>query len=408
MAIAEFGNRRSLTLSWSFLAITDAGIHVFTHPNRNLPFRVNSPSIAPARRHSRWQQVLQIAGAIAIVAFHVQAPFSQMGWAAVEVFFVMAGMNMASSLNRDLSVAAYARQRFVRLLPELTVVWLATLAFVIAGRGSAGMAWFLGSAPFQLQNLTPLFFKYDLPRDAVFGPLWFLGTLFQLQVIVFALRKVVSSARPLWIIAGALCVGVSARLIFALWKGHALELDGSNAGVLYCMPFCHLEAMILGVLLGRGAWPRFGRILPWGIAIAVAVGLLNVWLPGGKGLGTLGFEFPPRIHGSHLWAYPLLAFASAILCAKDGMLAEFVEGIRIPGWIERGLANLAPLTYGVYCFHGLVIATGINGAAIFGTSLKGRIMIWVITFLEALIVALIVNRGWQWALMKSRFTKVKP
>ncbi len=351
--------------------------------------------------------MLQIAGAIAIVAFHVQAPFSPMGWAAVEVFFVMAGINMASSLDRDLSLGTYARQRFMRLMPELTVVWLATLAFLIAGRGSAGMAWFLGSAPFQVQNLTPLFFQYDLPRDAVFGPLWFLGSLFQLQVIVFALRRSVSSARPLWIIAAALCIGVSGRLLFALWKGHAMALGGADAGVLYCMPFCHLEAIILGVLLGRGAWPRFGSMLPWGIGLAVAAGLLGLCLPGLGGLGRLGFEFPPRIHGSHLWAYPLLALASGILCAKDGALAAGAERIRLPGWIEGGLAKLAPLTYGVYCFHGLIIATGVNGAAMLSGSPKGRCVLLVITFLESLILSLIVNGVRRCFSGKSRFVARK-
>lgn len=346
--------------------------------------------------------MLQIAGAFAIVAFHMQAPFSQMGWAAVEVFFVMAGMNMASSLDRDLSLAAYARQRFVRLMPELAVVWLATLAFVIAGRGSAGMAWFLGSAPFQLQNLTPLFFQYDLPRDAVFGPLWFLGSLFQLQVIVFALKRLVSSAKPLLTIAVALCAGISARLLFALWKGDAMSPGGADAGVLYCMPFCHLEAIVLGVLLGRGAWPRFGGMLPWGIGIAVAAGVLSLWLPGIGGLGGLGFEFPPRVHGSHLWAYPLLAFASGMLCAKDGLLAKWAEEIRMPEWVGNGLATLAPLTYGVYCFHGLVISTGINGAAMLGASPKGRCMLLLITFLESLILSLIVSCVWRGVCRKSR------
>jgi len=309
---------------------------------------------------------------------------------------VMAGMHMASSMNRDIPTCTYARQRLVRLFPEVAVVWLATLAFVIAGRGTAGMHWFLGTAPFQLQNLTPLFFQYNLPRDAVFGPLWFLGSLFQLQVVLHALRKRIGTANPVWIIAIALILGVSGRLLFAIWRGHARELDGTSSGILYCMPFCHLEAIVLGVVLGRGGFPGLGRLLPWCVGLIAGAGLLNVWFSGGRmGIASLGFEFPPRINGSHLWAYPLLALGSGALCAKDGPLAARLDRAKLPAWIERCLSTLAPLTYGVYCFHGLIIATGINFASVLSRSSTGRTAVFAITLLEAFLCSALVSQLWR-------------
>jgi hypothetical protein len=41
--------------------------------------------------------LLQMGGAFSIVAFHIEIPFSGVGWIAVELFFVIAGINMAAA-----------------------------------------------------------------------------------------------------------------------------------------------------------------------------------------------------------------------------------------------------------------------------------------------------------------------
>lgn len=139
--------------------------------------RVNSQSSNPQRRHSAWQHVLQIAGALSIIGFHSGLPFCEAGWTAVELFFVMAGMHMASAMKRQAGILEYGASRYKRLLPEVALVWVVVFSFVLLGFGSPGMRCFLASAPFGLQNLSPLFFQYQLPRDSVFGALWFVAAL---------------------------------------------------------------------------------------------------------------------------------------------------------------------------------------------------------------------------------------
>ena len=60
------------------------------HPGR----RGNISALKPAasRRRSRYLNLLQIAGALSIVAHHVGMPFSNSAWIAVDMFFVLAGM----------------------------------------------------------------------------------------------------------------------------------------------------------------------------------------------------------------------------------------------------------------------------------------------------------------------------
>jgi surface polysaccharide O-acyltransferase-like enzyme len=361
-------------------------------PNPLIRPTVNAPLSRHQGHVSIWQYLLQIAGAVIIVAFHTEAPFSQAGWVAVELFFVMAGMHMASALRRDQSILSYAGSRIRRLLPEVAVIWAVTLAIVLTGHGTRGMFWFLGSAPLQLQNITPLFFRFELPRDAVFGPLWFVAALFQLQVLMFAIRHRLGSIKPGHWIAAALAVGMGSRLLFAILSGHPRTMDGGHAGILYCMPFCHLEAMVLGVLLGRGDLPKMGRKLPYLLAIVLLLGLLNVWLSAGRiKLACLGFEFPMRTNFGFVWAYPALAFAFAALCAKDSCPARFFDEKEWPPVIIMILSKLATYSFGVYCFHGLIISSGLNAASSFGSSSFSKTLVFCITLAEAFAMASIFS-----------------
>ncbi len=342
-------------------------------------------------QRSSYLNLLQIVGAFCIVAFHAGIPFSHAGWIAVELFFVIAGFNMSAACDRDESTISYAWSRVRRLFPELCGVWCVTVLFVIIGSGTAGMLWFIGTSPFFLQNLTLPFFEYALPQDWVFAPLWFVGALFQLQILLFASKRLWSRAKPASVIISVVCFGLSFRLLFAfLFGNNPGTLSPSRADALYCLPFSHVEAIVLGLMMGRGALQGIGRCLPAFGALALVLGALNVWLSNGLvSPRSLGFEFPPRLNYIHVWGYAVLAFVAASVCAKNGPMAVAIESMKRPPWIDKGLARLAPLTCGVYLFHGVIMATGVNGA---GWLLREnapvlRLVLFAITIIESFLFA---------------------
>lgn len=335
--------------------------------------------------------LLQILGALSIVGFHIGIPYSEAGWMVVDIFFVLAGVHMSAAFDREQSVASYAWSRVRRFLPEVGMVWAAAILFVVLGSSSAGLIWFTATAPFFLQNLTASFFDYSMPRDWVFTPLWFVAALLQLQVLLFASKRWWLQARPISVILVAVCLGASFRALFALFAGgNVRTLSDSTASALYCLPFAHVEAIVLGVLMGRGALVGIGRLLPFCVATLVALGALNIWL--GHGEVTLrsgGYMFPLRLNGIHLWGYTALAFTAASLCAKDGTLARFMARTQLVPWLGHGLTRLGSLTYGVYVFHGIIMATGINGST--WLSRDGapvlRLLLFAVTVFEAFLFA---------------------
>ncbi len=340
---------------------------------------------------SIYLSLLQIAAAFGIVAFHMGVPFSHVGWIAVELFFVLAGINMASAIDREQSIASYAWSRMHRLLPELFAIWCVTALFVVLGSGTMGMLWFIGTAPAFLQNLTLPFFDFTMPRDWVFAPLWFVAALLQLQVLLFASKRLWLRAKPATLVIVAVCFGLSFRLLFALLFGeNPRALSNTSADALYCLPFSHVEAIVLGLMMGRGALPWIGRYLPVFGALALVLGALNVWLSNGLvSPRSLGFEFPMRLNYIHVWGYSILAFAAASLCAKNGPMAVAIERTKRPPRLDTGLTRLASLTCGVYLFHGIIMATGVNGSGWLSRDHAPvlRLLLFAITMVESFLLA---------------------
>ena len=278
------------------------------------------PDRAPRSHH---RHLLQIVGALAIVAFHCQAPGCQTGWAAVELFFVMAGIHMAPAMHRGETPLRYLASRYRRLLPESLAIWLVVLCFIAADTGTHGMSGFAASAPLQMQNLVVPLIADASPRNGIFGAMWFTGALLQLQLAACISRRFWTTARTSTVVVTALTTGVLLRAIFT-WAcaNDPRFLTGHIAGILYSLPFTHLEALTLGLMLGRGALPGLGRQAPFWVMLTVVIGLANHHASSGhRPWTTIGLEFPPRANFSHLWAYPLLAVTAASLCSPTSPLA---------------------------------------------------------------------------------------
>src|SRR5256885_5313570 len=100
-----------------------------------------------SRQRSRYLSLLQIVGALGVVTVHVGVPYCRPFWFFLEVFFVMAGLNMAKALDSDQPPYAYAVSRVRRLGPEISALWISSGDFVISDEASPRMHSFIVSSP---------------------------------------------------------------------------------------------------------------------------------------------------------------------------------------------------------------------------------------------------------------------
>jgi peptidoglycan/LPS O-acetylase OafA/YrhL len=349
--------------------------------------------------------VLQIAGALSIVAQHVGIEFANSAWIAVDMFFVLAGMNMVRVLDRDQSLCSYAVSRVERLGPQMLLIWCVAVVYVLAGSGSPGLIWFVTVGPVFLHNLAQPFFEYIFPRDWIFGPLWFVAALMQLQLLLFGLRKLLLRARPDMLLVAALGIAISFRTLFtALFAQNPASLSFHEAGVLYVLPLTHLEAVILGLLIGRGALTQISRLVPFFCVLAIGLVAINVASsPGGvreaiKTALGLNFSYPLGQHYAPIWGYSVIAFAAASIAAPTGRLVVAIEKLPMPRWTDDVLAALASLTYSVYAFHCLFLATNLNARTLLTwPHAPGlRLLLFAITAVEAFLFAWVFQRMVDW------------
>jgi hypothetical protein len=306
--------------------------------------------------------LLQVVGTLAIIAFHAGFRGTALGWTAVVLFFALAGFNMAGAARRSDTVFEYGYARVRRLGFPLAIVWTLVLLAALSRRDTAGGTWFLLTAPAFLQNLTLPLFHYQMPQDYSFAPLWFVGALLQLQLIVFALRKSLLKWRP-WLVAGSVAiVGMALRAIAAnVFGGSTGEVDARAGGILYCLPLCHIEAITLGFLVGNGRLAGLGRQLPVLAVVTIGAGLISAALSGERlPIASLGWSFPLQTNYMHLWGYALLACTAAALCSPDNPVAVRLRTMAVPAWLDVQLSGLASLTYGAYVYHGLVLTAPLN------------------------------------------------
>jgi hypothetical protein len=348
-------------------------------------------ALCQARQRSRYLDLFQIVGVLGVVAVHVGVPYSNSVWIVVEVFFVIAGINMAKALDSGQSISGYAVSRIRRLGPEVLAIWSAAVVLVVSGEGSSGMLWFIFTSPAFMQNLGVAFFRYTMPNDWAFAPLWFVGALLQLQFLLFVVRRVLLRAKPEVLVFACAGIGTLVRLVFAMLSGENLHsLSKPQATVLFCLPLTHLEPLVLGVLIGRGGLPRIGRLLPFFCVVTLGLGAVNVALSGGEvSSHSLGFPHLLRLNYAYLWGYPILALTAASLCSPNGRLAVAVEGLTLPGWADNMVLKLASLTYGAYAFHGLVMATGLNAAMLLTGShtRKVQLLLFALTAVQSFLIA---------------------
>jgi len=348
----------------------------------------------------RYHSLLQIGAALAIVAYHVGVRGTSAGWIAVEIFFVLAGYRMSHSLTRYSSALEYVGSRVRRLAPEIGVVWVICIGALLAGWQPFNLWLFLGSAPLFMQNFMEPLWSFESNENWTFlTAMWFAAALLQLQLLFVLLRRFLARGRTSLLLSFGLAGGICSRLLLASQVGPLQrDLPLGDAYILYVMPLTHLEPITLGFVLGRCPWPWRSGLSSVVMLVVLALGTLNfAYADGTMPVTSFGFPAAMRFNYQYLWGYPVLAALVAMLCAPNSPLATAVQSVQLAGPVERAIAKLASLTYGVYVFHGLFLAFLWPASA---DSMAGRLGAFLITAIVTFLAA------WVFQTFRSRVTEL--
>src|SRR4051794_19100782 len=91
----------------------------------------------PASKRSRFLNLLQIGGILLIVGAHTGVRGTAFATVALELFFVMAGLNMARYIDRYKTLGSFVWSRVRRLAP-VSAVWCIALVVFLAGLRGTG------------------------------------------------------------------------------------------------------------------------------------------------------------------------------------------------------------------------------------------------------------------------------
>ena len=276
---------------------------------------------------------------------------SEIGWAGVDLFFVLSGYLIGDQIFRGLgrgqrlSVKVFYARRFLRTLPNYYVV----LAFYFLLPALMG-----GKAPPPLWRFLTFTQNLGLKPGTAFSHAWSLCIEEQfyllLPLVALAATRVRGSLRLAWIfLAGLTLAAITLRSV--LWFQYGREDFGSISSYypnVYYSSLCRFDEFLPGVAIAllrnfhRAAWERLTQ---WGNGI-LAAGTLAV-----AGIAFLalryyyvdGYGYGFFMSG---FGYSLLSVCFAILVLAALSPASLLYRIRVPG-----AARLAAWSYAIYLSH---------------------------------------------------------
>ena len=258
------------------------------------------------------------------------------GWLAVDLFFVLSGFLITSSVIEHPSVGEFFRRRFWRLAPAI-VVFLAAYVVWSLGAGDAAqrMRWALAAAT-QWANIQG---AIGPPFSPHIGHLWSLSAEVQFYVVwglvlSYLVRRGTSHAA----IFGGLLVVFALSWVerAALWEG------GTMWNRLYLGPDTHSASLVAGCMVAiafASGWLRAPNVLPVLAVLTIPAAAVLAW-------EVVELSF---LDGrTFTWGLTAVAVSGAIIVASAALRAPSPLG---PVLELRPLAWLGRISYSVYLWH---------------------------------------------------------
>jgi peptidoglycan/LPS O-acetylase OafA/YrhL len=292
---------------------------------------------------------------------HTFGWLSEIGWAGVDLFFVLSGYLIANQLfaglarGQAVSMPRFYARRALRTLPVFWLVLAAFALFPVAMGGKPPPPWWRFLTFTQNIGLQP---------GTAFSHAWSLCVEEQFYLVLpallvaaawFASRRrgpgrITLTRAHGWALMGALvAVGVVARCV--LWQACGRPTDGHGDAYMswvYFDTLCRFDEFIPGVAVAmlknfhRPTWDRLmarGGLLS-GVGAVAVVGMLT--------LACLYYQIDGYGWGFFMtgFGYSLIALAFAILVA-----AALSPTARVLQWRIPGAGKLALWSYSTYLSH---------------------------------------------------------
>jgi peptidoglycan/LPS O-acetylase OafA/YrhL len=301
---------------------------------------------------------LRAAAILVVMLYHLNMysllpaalnPIASVGWAGVDLFFVLSGFLIGSQLLKPYlngatpSLKEFYSRRAYRILPAyLTVLFL--YLTVPSWREAPGPY-----APWQYFSFTWNLFLLHYPEGRAFSHVWSLCVeehfyLFLPLLLLIFMRRPAVWKTVLFVLAIVLGgIALRAWLLYHV----ILKPDAPSVSMMryiYYPTYSRLDGLAIGVSLAilrsfrPSSWSRIARHgnLLFICGVVAVVGALRL----------CNFDYPsPDLPASILFAFPMLAIGFGLMVASAvcdrGMLKR-----RVPG-----AAPLAALAYSLYLTH---------------------------------------------------------
>ena len=288
---------------------------------------------------------LRAIAAFMVVFFHLETPGFNLGWAGVQLFFVLSGFLITRILlaSKDAHQSGYFStfytNRALRIFPLYYLYFAIALGIALGLRKSiADAPWYL----IYIQNFTLGVRHFS--TQLLMGQTWSLAVEEQFYLI-WPLVIWLTPRRHLAKLAVFLvALGPLSRIL--------INLVWDNQFLMFASLPSNVDALALGALLAiheqHPALDKFKKHLLAVSAIALAVSVQVIGYsrfrdPEGYGKGYLG---------------PLFLLVLALFCFSLVNLARFAPRPRSAAGIRPVLVFLGKISYGVYMYHSLAIIIG--------------------------------------------------
>ncbi len=337
-----------------------------------------------------------------VILFHYR--YSDIGWAGVQLFFVLSGYLITSILLREknLNLGLYLKRFYWRRSLRIFPLYFAYLAIV------AGVLLFLG-LPSTIHEQWPYLVTYTsnflrlvpgYQNNFEVGHFWSLAVEEQFYLLwpitVFSISP--ATLKKLCIVI--LILAPIVRWATGLYLSGISPSRGYRGEAIYALPFCQFDAFAIGALITfLPAKTAKLRLIVFGVAsfLLIALGIVNIVMTHGHLIFTPSFGYPVNLSRFQqwIWGYSII----------DLWCGSLIWLALTAGWFSNilkqpALLYIGKISYGLYVYHLIVQSmvvsllgnhTGLTKAAVF----------------VAYFAALILVAGLSYSLFEERFLRLK-